>query len=163
MNLDWLLDVDFSQWAGPGSVVIGGGFAVLIFLWGARTFRHRPSLPPPPEEALQPDPFVFGSARDKRRAARRKGSLVPVLIADAASKANPASGVVTDRSIGGVCLGVDNPASEGAILNIRPAHAPPLIPWTQVEVRSCRQLDDGWELGCQFLRPPPSTVLWMFG
>ena len=44
-----------------------------------------------------------------------------------------------------------------------PAHAPPMTPWTEVEVRSCRQKKDGYEVGCQFVKTPPWSILLLFG
>ena len=42
-------------------------------------------------------------------------------------------------------------------------NATPLIPWVRVRVRSCRKDGTDWVVGCQFLKPPASTVMWQFG
>jgi len=165
MAVDWGLDFDLSAWAGSASVAIGGLLALLIFSMGCLAVRRRrASAPPAPVEVSPPpDPFLYGSAHDKRQAQRRPGSQVAILIADALGQEPPYRGVVIDRSVGGVRLGVDEAVAVGAVLSIRPAHAPPMVPWTQVEVKHQRRADGGWVLRCQFVQPPPSTVLWMFG
>jgi hypothetical protein len=165
MAVDWGLDFDLSEWAGPASVAAGALLAVLIFWCGrlAADRRWRPTPAAPAKTSPPPDPFVQGSVGERRQAPRRPGSQVAVLVADALGQSPPYRGIVIDRSVGGVRLGVDQAVEVGTILSIRPAHAPPMIPWTQVEVIHLRRADGGWVLGCQFVQPPPSTVLWMFG
>ena len=165
MTVDWGLNFDVSEWAGPASAATGLVLALFIFGWGRQVAgRRRPtSLPASAEVSPPPDPFLYGSAREKRQNQRRPGSQVAVLIADASGQGPPYRGVVIDRSVGGLRLGVDEAAAVGMILSIRPAHAPPMVPWTQVEVKHQRRADGGWVLGCQFVQPPPSTFLWMFG
>ena len=38
-----------------------------------------------------------------------------------------------------------------------------MTPWVDVEVRMCRALKDGYELGCQFVKTPNWSILLMFG
>jgi hypothetical protein len=63
----------------------------------------------------------------------------------------------------GFRLEVGDVISVGNIISVRPSHVAAIAPWVQVEIRNCRKRDSGWELGCQFLGPPPSTILWLFG
>ena len=165
MAVDWGLDLDASEWAGPASAAAGVILAMLIFWWGRKFAGRRRPTPPatPADVSPPPDPFLHGSTRERRQAQRRRGSQVAVLIADASGQGPQFRGLVIDRSVGGVRLGVDAAVEVGTILSIRPAHAPPIVPWTQVEVKHQRRADGGWILGCQFVQPPPSTVLWMFG
>lgn len=149
-------------WAVPaiGLVAAGLTFAVGVVVAGRRR------VPPPrPKVAApaEPDPFVEGSKSERRLAVRRQGSLVAVLVADADGKGTPAEGLVADRSVGGLCLQLPAAVAPGTLLSVRPRSAPPIVPWTQVEVRSCRQEGAAWEAGCQFVRTPPWSILIQFG
>jgi hypothetical protein len=172
MPLDWFSESTSSQWIPWASGTIGLLFALLIFLWARRLVGRRRSArndQVSPSPALlagtsEKDPFVFGSAEEKRQAVRRQGNPVSVLISDAAGTAPPSQGgLVQDRSVGGLCLALHEAVGVGSILSIRPANAASVIPWVQIEVRSCRKTNIGWEAGCQFVRTPPSSVLWSFG
>lgn len=142
-----------------------GALAAIVVVGGLQLCRRRPkaALPPPTEEPPPLDPFIFGSAQEKRQAVRRKGNPVSVLISDASGRATPWQGVVADRSLGGLRLVVRNKAAVGTILSVRPAQANTIFPWVQVEVRSCREEGDSWNLGCQFVKVPHSSLLWHFG
>jgi hypothetical protein len=109
------------------------------------------------------DPFVLGREEEKRIAHRRNGNLVNVMVSDADRAAPSWSGVVTNRSVGGLRLVQDNAVAVGTVLSVRPGRSSEPVPWTQVEVRNCQKTATGWELGCSFVRTPPSTFLWEFG
>jgi hypothetical protein len=96
-------------------------------------------------------------------ALRRQGSPVAVLVSDATGQTPPQTGTVIDRSVGGLGLALDDPVDIGTVLSIKPARSTALIPWVQLEVKTCRRTEVGWQLGCQFVRTPPSSVLWQFG
>lgn len=72
-------------------------------------------------------------------------------------------GMVVDRSVGGLCLNVSRLIEVGAVLSVKPSDATPMVPWTEIEVRSCRQEGEGWQIGCRFVRTPPWSVLMHFG
>lgn len=99
---------------------------------------------------------------EERRETPRRVGQVKALISDAEGRAQPTPAWVIDRSEGGVCLSTKEPATTGTILSIRPATAPPETPWTPIEVKSCRSIEDTWELGCQFVRTPSHTTLLLF-
>lgn len=116
------------------------------------------------EKAEQPfDPFVHGSANEKRTAHRRRGNPVQILITDAEATRTPELGWVVDRSVGGLCLSVSEEVKPGTVLSVRACHAPETIGWSQIDVRSCRPEGSTWELGCQFVRTPSWNVLLLFG
>jgi PilZ domain len=99
---------------------------------------------------------------DRRSAPRRKGNRIEVLLTDD-KKRQQAAGWVVDRSMGGLCLIVDKPLTEGSTLNVRPRLAPQTAPWTSIEIRSCRPEGGEWEIGCRFLKPPQWNDLLLFG
>ena len=125
--------------------------------------RRQPKAAPGPEGGGH-DPFVQGSTTEQRQAHRRsQGCPVEVLLAgDAIPEAAPWRGWVVDRSVGGLRLAVPGLLAEGAVVAVRPAAAAD-APWTEVEVRSCQAVKDGWEVGCRFLKTPPYAVLLLFG
>jgi hypothetical protein len=158
------------EWAVPviGLVATGLAFAVGFAVLQRRTGRAvRPPAGVQPEPAAgtetNPDPFLQGSRSERRAANRRGGSLVAVSVTDADAKGPPVDGWVSDRSVGGLCLLLEAPVGVGTLLNVRPRQSSAVVPWTQVEVKSCRQEPEGWEIGCQFLRTPPWSVLLLFG
>lgn len=142
-----------------------GGLAIVVFNFFGR--RSAADLPPPPkaEEKKGPefDPFLQGSATEQRKALRRGGNPIEVLIAPAQSKKTPIRGWVIDRSVGGLCLMLAQELQVGARLTVLPANAPPLTPWVEIEVRSCRPDPEGFQAGCQFVKSPPWGVLLQFG
>ncbi len=49
------------------------------------------------------------------------------------------------------------------MLSVRAANSSRGTPWIQIEVRSCRETGEDWELGCQFVKTPSWNVLLLFG
>jgi hypothetical protein len=144
--------------------VVGGGVGLLVVATLHALGRPAAAAAPAPEKPKQDfDPFVHGSASEQRSSHRRRGSPVEVLIRPAAGEGAQWRGYVLDRSTGGMCLRVEKALDAGVQLHVRPANAPPITPWIEIEVKSARQTTDGWELGCQFVRTPPWALLLMFG
>jgi hypothetical protein len=112
-----------------------------------------PTFPSP--EANQPE------TQDRREAPRTRRQ-VRVQVTDADAKDPPVAAWVTDCSLGGLCLSVRNEVTPGTVLSVRPASAPPGVPWVQVRVKSQRSFEGNWELGCQFVRTPSYSVVLMF-
>ncbi len=94
---------------------------------------------------------------------RRGGNPVAVLIAEKDHDGPVTHGWVIDRSMGGLCLTVDDAVPVGAVLTVRAVKAPSAAPGVDVEVKSCRRTKEEWELGCQFVKTPPWAVLLLFG
>jgi len=109
-----------------------------------------------------PSPDSESPELDRREAPRRRKQ-VKVLVTDAEGRGEPATAWVIDRSVGGLCLSVSQETAPGTMLGVRPAGAPQEVPWVAVEVKSCRPVENTWELGCQFLRTPSYGVLMLFG
>jgi hypothetical protein len=165
-GFDFLDLIQGEAWIAPA---VGVGCALVAILLGRwllgdrrREAVRRPPMPRAHGPAA-PDPFIHGSAGERRASLRRGGNPVAVLISDAETKMAPFQGWVLDRSMGGLCLSVDQEVSQGTVLSVRAANAPANVAWVQVEVKNCRQEGDAWELGCQFLRTPTWGVLLLFG
>jgi hypothetical protein len=164
MALNFLRGLEASRWEVWAVAVLGLGCMALAFIGGRRIFLR--TTPPPPSPAGEPpplDPFLYGSASEQRQSARRKGRLIEVLISDEHAKALPWKGYVIDRSLGGLCLCCEKAVEAGSVLTVRVVNAPPMTPWLEVEVKSCRQDGCDWVVGCQFLRPPPTALRLLFG
>jgi hypothetical protein len=104
-----------------------------------------------------------GFARDKRKFLRRGGNDVPISVSDVLVQAEPTQGLVLNRSRGGLYLSVPQRVEVDRILAVRTPTFPPDLASVQLRVRHCKQKDDAWYLGCQFVEELPWNVLLMFG
>ncbi len=161
---------DMQSWLIPVVGLVSAATALVVgkLVLGKPRKRTDLAAPPPSPKAMsQPgpdrDPFVYGSAAERRVALRRNGNPIAILVSDAEVKTEPYRGWVLDRSTGGMCLAVANEVEKGAVLSVRAVNAPTTTPWVQLEVKSCRQVEGDWELGCQFVKTPSWSVLLMFG
>jgi len=136
--------------------VVGAGLGILF----VTTLFTRKT---PRKSNMPPEPFAFGTTLEQRGAHRRKGNPIGVQITDAEAKGEPFDAVVVNRSAGGLCLETDRPIDATTIVSIRVINAPVTVPWIEVQIRSCRQEDSTWLLGCQFVKPPPWSIMLLFG
>lgn len=125
--------------------------------------RNRGTRASPPAPGSAHDPFAKGSATERRVAVRRKGIPVEVILSDAEAVREIGRASVIDRSMGGLCLLLNDTVELGTIFSVKPANAPPATPWVQVEVRSCKKDRSGFEVGCQYVRTPAWAVMLLFG
>jgi hypothetical protein len=150
-----------------GAVGLTCACAALVLGNRALAKRRRAKPPPPPAEKPTPegqhDPFVQGSACERRSALRRSGRTVRVLLSDGDYRDEPFEGWVIDRSVGGLCLCANEVVQPGVRLKVMPENAPPETPWVEVEVRSVREEDGQQEIGCKFVKTPPWGILLLFG
>jgi hypothetical protein len=152
-------------WEPWGVAAAGALVALLAFVAGRRFLApapHTAGAQNTLEPENGPDPFEVGSSFEKRAALRRRGGGVEVTIADEGSEL-PTVGWVTDRSLGGLGLNVDNEVAVGVSLKVRPRNAPSSTPWIEVDVRSCRSDAGTWQLHCAFRKTPPYSILLLFG
>src|SRR5262249_45391240 len=105
--------------------------------------------------------FLHGVTQDRRAAPRRKGNCVEVLLAG--DQGTTLLGWVLNRSIGGLCLLVEQPVPQGTACKGRPSSAGPTAPWAEITVRSCRREAGQYELNCQFDGMPNWNELLHFG
>jgi hypothetical protein len=130
----------------------------------ARLVRPAKKRHPLAGKATHPlDPFARCSPLEKRRATRRRGNSVEVLLTDASRTAKPVRGWIRDRSTGGLCVVLDRAITVSTVLHVRSANATPGTPWVQITVRNCRPWEGDWMLGCQFIKTPQWPVLLTFG
>jgi len=113
----------------------------------------------PADAWLQPTKRVD----ERRKATRRLGVPTAISIVDSKKSKRPIDGFVLDRSSGGVRVAAQKPFPAGSTLQIRPANASDDSPRVIIIVRSCREVGDHFELGCQFQEELPWHVLLMFG
>lgn len=118
----------------------------------------KPALAECPAQA---DPFLVGSANEKRVTVRRVGLSVPVLVARSGAAAVDA--VVIDRSLKGLGILISAPVTRGTALTVRPRDTHDQAMSVQVQVSNCRQKGKQWHLGCQFPHTPAANVLMCFG
>jgi hypothetical protein len=164
MNESVLVVFGFWQevvWTVPA---IGFVVACCAFIWGRRLVGRPKSEAPPAAPPAPPpvDVFLHGSARERRSAPRRAGNTVEIALSRGAGQL-PVHGWVVNRSVGGLCLMVDEPVQEGASLQVRPRTASDATPWIPVEIRSCQPGNGSWEVHCRFLQTPQYNILLLFG
>jgi len=176
MRTGVLWGIDMSQWADWAPVGVGVLFALVVLIGAVlvrrssrsrgRAVVHSRSLGDrhgwAADDDEERDADAHGSTAERRRAPRRQGKPVAVVIAVEGS-AGTRQGTVLDRSVGGLRLAVAGPIDVGTVLNLRVAQAAETLPSVRVEVKHCRKVADDWQIGCQFLQTPPASVMWLFG
>jgi len=102
---------------------------------------------------------------ERRRSIRRTGLPTPILVVEAkAGRSGYAvEAYVLDRSSGGLRLAMEKPYGVGSVLMARPGNAPDGFPWVKVIVKSCHEVSDYFEVGCQFESELELGRLLMFG
>jgi hypothetical protein len=152
-------------WVLPGLAAAAGAAGAALVVSRLGTERRREPPPPATEPKSEPqiDPFVIGSAAERRNAYRRQGNPVEVSLCEGNSSHELLRGWVIDRSLGGLCLLLPQAIAAGTILNVRPANAGLGTLMIQIEIRSCRQKGKEWEAGCRFIRTPNWSQLLQFG
>ena len=100
---------------------------------------------------------------DKRRSLRRHGNPVTVLISDALNPGKPLQGLVLDRSRGGLYLSVPHRIDAGCQLTVRTPNFHDHVASVRLLVRHCKQKNQEWRIGCQFMEELPWSVLLLFG
>jgi hypothetical protein len=54
----------------------------------------------------------------------------------------------------------------GMLIAIRPVLCETIVPWVDLEVRSCRpsvEIPGRFEVGCQYVKSPPYSIQLLFG
>ena len=145
-------------------LVIGVGIGLTFLVVAKTIFSRTARVPPPPlDKKAEYDPFAQGSPTEQRKAFRRTGNPVDVHYALPDNKKQTNLGWVFDRSVGGLGLVTAENFASGTVLAVRPVRSGEATPWVEVTVRSSRPADGGFELGCQFVKTPPWSVLLLFG
>jgi serine/threonine protein kinase len=127
---------------------------------------------PPEENAAAPSPPAAAPAgrsggavsrAERRVAVRRAGSVVPVLLADPASTAEPLHGWVLDRSSTGLALLVDEPLTAGKEMEVRVDRPQSAGRWIAIRVVYCKPERASYRVGAEFVRKPTGEDLRLFG
>jgi len=165
-----------TQWlpnVGNAAVLLIVGALLLVVLWflliGRRPRQTPREFGPPALPGT-----TFGSADwesplpgarhdDRRRSIRRTGMPTPILVVEAKSGRRAWDAYVLDRSSGGLRLALEKPCTVGSLLLARPSNAPEGFEWVKLTVRSCREVGDYFEIGCQFESELELSRLLMFG
>ena len=151
-------------------LALGSGFAVvLIFLFLGRRQRRAAAIIASAgnggADVSPADVWVATPKRpdERRRSTRRSGVPTPIQVSDPKKPKRLVNGYVLDRSSGGIRLAMEKPFPTGSTMQVRPTNAPPESAWIIIIVRSCREVGDYFELGCQFQEELPWNILLMFG
>ncbi len=162
MLTKWASDLSLEDPMLWGALGVGLVVVLCFLLLGRRPKKPLPDVVPAnPETDLAPPPV--NRNEERRQTVRRSGVPSPLLIADDKGKLLKGESFVLDRSSGGIKLGISKSLAVGTILNVRPSNAPDSFQWVRIIVRSCREVGDYYELGCQFERELDWSSLLMFG
>src|SRR5947209_6057036 len=92
------------HWEQAAILLAGMLVGIAIMVMGRLLFRKRPDANPVAKESAPAlDPFMYGSASEKRSSVRRTGKPIKVHISDAKLIAKPYQAWILDRSMGGLC------------------------------------------------------------
>ena len=161
--------MNFSSLSQLTPILVGVGVVGLVligfYLFG-RARGSRPTYVRPKAGGLSrssdwdipPESFS-----NRRSSTRREGAPVKVVLSSPVFKSGTASGYVVDRSTGGLRVVMKNAMTPGGSMMIRTTNAPDTTPWVIVQIRSCRPAGKYFELGCEFDKTPPWSVLLLFG
>src|SRR5262245_47047552 len=105
-------------------ILVGAcAFTLVAALVVVRALRHNPRANEARDSSVyletrkpERDPFIEGSASEKRETSRRRGIAMRVLIRGPGAERNPATGYVLDRSSGGLALCTSRAFPNGAFL-----------------------------------------------
>jgi hypothetical protein len=129
-----------------------------------------PRIVEPPAIDVQSDHATVGEkekkGKEQRNMHRRQGNPVEVHIAPPDDKTKPEVGSVMDRSVGGLRLAVFHELAIGTVIAVHPVHADAIVPWVDLEVRSCKpstEMPGQFEVGCQYVKSPPYSIQLLFG
>jgi hypothetical protein len=129
--------------------------------------RSAPVMAEIAAEAPPVQPLMTPKPKDQRGTARRQGNTVEVHVAVAGEeKERPRVGSVLDRSMGGMRLALYHEVKVGTVVRVRPVHVDDIVPWVELEIRSCRpsvEMPEQFEVGCQYVKSPPYSIQLLFG
>jgi hypothetical protein len=140
-------------------VIAGGGY------WLTRTGKAADGASPDGAQAADKT-VVKAKPSEQRGAHRRQGNPVQVHVGTPEDKKDTGLGCVLDRSMGGMRLALYHEVNVGAVLSVRPVHVDAMVPWIDLEVRSCRlssEMHDQFEVGCQYVKSPPYSIQLLYG
>ncbi len=158
-----LLNLPYAVFWIPGLVFFG---IVGTIFWLMRREARLAVAPVGQADESAVKPFVTAKPAEQRVAFRRQGNPVQIHVGRPDDKTTPDGGCVLDRSVGGMRLALYEEIEPGTVLSIRPAHADKIVPWVDLEVRSCRisaEMTGQFEVGCQYVKSPPYSIQLLFG
>jgi hypothetical protein len=131
----------------------------------AKRRRRKPVVPPEERE------YLASGGADRRSSIRRWGTPTEVYFMPVSPYTQrlylppefSSSGMVINRSEGGLAIFVDQEVEPTKILMVRALEAPNYVPTVQIEVKHCRKLRGKFLLGCQFTEEVPWNVMAWFG
>ena len=127
---------------------------------------RRPTIAPELAVAIEEPTAPTAKPTEQRAITRRHGNPVEVYVAPPDDKEHPGVGSVLDRSMGGMRLALYHEIAVGTILAIHPVRADEMVPWVELEVRSCKpstEMPGLFEVGCQYVKSPPYSIQLLFG
>ena len=108
------------------------------------------------ERFRRPRPAPIAAPQfERRKEPRYPVDCLPVHIANADATSDLREGTIANCSMSGLGLRMKEEVAAGAILSVRPIEVPGYTAWALIEVKHCREAENGWTVGCRFVRTPP--------
>jgi hypothetical protein len=145
-------------WALASVAVLGGTGAYFVGRW---LFGRKKPAPPAAEEQAGV-PMRSADARADRRACPRRGGNVVQVQLRIDLDHEPFTGLVLNRSSGGLGVLSDRALPVQAVLQVRPDRGR-VVQWADAVVRSCRPDGEQFEVGLEFLGKPAWGYMMQFG
>ena len=121
----------------------------------------KPSRPERERPAQTHDPFIQGSANERRRFPRRHIA-VPLSLHYGAVWDQSQDALAIDSSFGGLKLLTRQAFGRGTILRARSTKAPAQVPSVEVRVQSCAPQGTKWVIAAKFLQQPSAETMLYF-
>ena len=128
--------------------------------------RPAPAIAEVASEAPAVTPVTTSKPKDQRGMHRRQGNPVEVHVTFTTDKTKRDTASVLDRCMGGMRLAMYQEIEVGAVVSVRPTTVDDIVPWVDLEIRSCRpstEMPDQFEIGCQYVKSPPYSIQLLFG
>lgn len=161
---------EIQVWVGANLPIAVGGtvaIAVLTILFITNRQRRASKAAPNPSALAEEKAANWAppeqSYADRRGTVRREGVPVRVTLASATFRNGVSEGYVLDRSTGGLRIAMQVAIAPGSAMQVRAINAPDTVGFVTLLVRSCRLNGDHYEVGCEFEKTPPWSVLLLFG
>ena len=167
--LQQLFQLPFAHWWIPCGMVL------LVFAgawWAVRRPLMAANWKPEEDSVANGGTVALTTAEPLRRPAelrqssRRQGNPIEVFVAGSDDKKILEQAYVLDRSLGGLRIAAVQEVAIGTILSVRPVQALEIVPWVDLEVRSCsprQEIPGEFDLHCQFVKSPPYPIMLLFG
>jgi hypothetical protein len=166
----WFAQLRWEMWFVPVAGLVSAGLLTFFGMsWfrrkpgGARAVANRPALCLVPDLAPARRTKAGWNGTERRAHRRARVMTLEILVREVGSAQKPHTGLVLDRSLGGLGIELPEAVAVGQNLQFRLRKWDKKANWVTAEVRYCRRKGEAWRVGCQFLDVSAWEVMNIFG